>query len=368
MDKGIITFFEVSHDGFYKRDTPDSDGEKVAGSMLETLGLLGQWVNQRGFTATLPWDLESKKNKTPIYTKNVYTDPITNDSLFVFWKGDLEQEENKNGIKADAKTDANSKDSVLVQKGVDRDKVIQGSPMYYWFIPEKNLIATIQFPHSNSSSEEVFSYIKKCIDYRINVSDTKVEKKFTTRERDGEIGTVKIPHFISKHDDKRIYFKFNARVKFQNSNSVNISSLSKEITHIVVRDVISTTVKEDKSAPFQLLDLVFGKKNNKVKREVEIIEKRTVTVNELQKLLDVHKEQINSENEWCDVGFMIEGSSGAKFFSSYINRPRFLINKSLSVGSYYPAEQVLKLLLRERDDLLSVVNQQVVSEREEISA
>ena len=60
------------------------------------------------------------------------------------------------------------KDTHTVETNVRGQDVIYGQPMYYWYIPEHNLIASVKFPHSLADSEGVSHYIKKCIDLRID--------------------------------------------------------------------------------------------------------------------------------------------------------------------------------------------------------
>ncbi|TOG14945.1 hypothetical protein, partial [Vibrio parahaemolyticus] len=57
-----------------------------------------------------------------------------------------------------------SGDVIQVEKNAQGKKLIYGAPMYFWYIPEKNLVASIKFPHSTVNTEEMCWYIKRSID------------------------------------------------------------------------------------------------------------------------------------------------------------------------------------------------------------
>ena len=166
MEQGLITFFDVKACGFYR--VKNKETIHVEGSLSETINLIHSWVQGRDFDQTLPWSKRIHENRPKIYCKSSYIHESTGDAVFVFWKQFGDDSGSLNGILAKSKVDDKEKDTHTVETNVRGQDVIYGQPMYYWYIPEHNLIASVKFPHSLADSEGVSHYIKKCIDLRID--------------------------------------------------------------------------------------------------------------------------------------------------------------------------------------------------------
>lgn len=356
MDKGSITFFDVSDVGFYFRENKD-DGSQVkvhhSGTYLEVIGAIGEWVVNRTFAATIPWDPEAHKEREPIYCKDLYTDPKTNDSLFVFWRGHSKLRSSTSGIKADARIGADKSDSVKLNKH-DPKKIISGEPMYYWFIPSKNLLATIDFKHSSLSSGDVFSYIKRCIDYRVDMS----EKNPTIKKVKTDEGSIKVLKYKVKANDKGLYFKFDAKMRISSHSNIDLNEVAPTITHLVYKDKISTEVQSELSPQFQFFNKITGSafKEHKASRRVIIKDEVNVTVKELQRLIERYQKEYDPLDDWLDMGFETAESNSPRYFSSFINRPHILLDERLRIGAYFGAEQLYNALSEKRNILLPSVD------------
>lgn len=357
MDKGIITFFDVEEVGFYTKSR-NGDSEKITGSLLETVGNLAKWITKcNGFTDTIPWDTEKYENRIPIYSKAAYTDPDTNDTLIVFWAGVEDQEVSRRGIKASAKTGSSQDDSVNLKDAVPLDKTVVGQAMYYWFIPSHNLLATIDFRHSRLKSNDVFSYIQRCVYNKLDLANSENGLIKIKEERENPSG-----HFYTRQyykcskSNQNLYFRFNAKMKIFSSSTVNLKKLASSITHIVVRDKVSYSPDNNMGNELKMLGAfinVFKDKEDDTDRKpVEYIEKRSITEDELKQLIINSEKELETEDDWIGMGFQSGANEKPKFFKSFIHRPTVMISKEHNMGNYYNAKYFLKYLTAQRESLI----------------
>lgn len=356
MDKGTITFFDLKEVGFYTK-AKDGEAEKITGSLLETVGNLAEWVLQcNNFTDTVPWDVDKYDKRTPIYSKIAHTDPVTNDTLFVFWAGDEDQETNRRGIKADAKIGSFADDSVNLKDAVPKDKTIVGHAMYYWFIPSHNLLATIDFRHSRLKSSEVFDYIKRCVRNKLDLSNPESNLIKVSETIESVSGTHTRNYYKCTKSGRNLYFKFNAKMKLFSSSTVNLNKLASTITHVIVRDKVSYTPDNTMGNELKMLGAFFnafkGKKDDTDRKPIEYIEERSVTESELKQLIINSENELEDGDDWIGMGFQCGVNDKPKFFKSFIHRPTVLIDKNYSMGNYYDAEYFLTQLIAQRDNLI----------------
>jgi len=355
MDKGIITFFDIDEVGFYTKNI-DGHADKISGSLKETIGSLSEWVMEQNFTETIPWDVDKHDKRPPIYAKVAHTDPETNDTLFVFWYGNEDQEQSRKGIKASAKTGAFQDDSVNLKDAVSKEKTIVGNAMYYWFIPEYNLLATIDFPHSRLLSQDVFSYIRRCVNNKLDLSREDNDLVKVKEIVENSEGLYTSYYYKNKSDDKRLYFRFNAKMKYFSSSTIDLKKLARKITHIIVRDKVSYTPDNSMGNELKMLGALintFKKKTKEVVRKpIEIIEERTVTEAELKELIDTSNVELDPNDDWIGMGFQTGTSDKPKFFKRFVHRPTIYIDPNFNMGNYYNPSHFMKVLLANRADLL----------------
>jgi hypothetical protein len=352
MDKALISFFEVNQCGFYS--TSIKDPVHVEGSLEQAVNSFCEWVRDRDFNQTIPWDVESHPKRTQIYCKSIAQDPATKDTLLVFWKRFGDDSGKVSGISPDAKVGQDTSDSIKFDPKVKGQSAILGQPMYYWIIPSLGIIATLSLPYSCAATKEVCDYIKRCIDYRIphpkkHVTETETENPSTGHPIIRKSVTYKTS------DGKRLMrFKFVASTKELNSDKANAARLSEKISHIVVRDTISTNKGDNKDSVFKLWSKVKDKR--KFSKHIEIIEEASLTPNEVTDIIKVHHSEYNPKDKWNNIGFRELGNDSTKWFSSYVSRENVLLPYLSINDNYHSANTVLEQLLKNRDDLLQQIS------------
>ena len=361
MERGLISFFEVNECGFYRMRN-NKDSEYVEGSLTDSLTLVEQWVKSRDFTQTVPWDVESSPLRTQIYCKDIAVNPVSEDALFVLWKRYGDDSGKVKGISPDAKFGANPEDSIKIDAKVKGQSAILGEPMYYWFIPELNVVASINFPHSVASTTDVCNYIKRCIDLRISHPRKKVVEQTSFNQFSNREQIVKRVIYKSKDGKFSMNYKFDVHMKELSSQKANIKNLCKKITHIVVRDTISTVQEDQKDSCFRLFDLIQGKSlKKKFQKQVEIIEERRLSEEELKSMLEVYHQEFKQTDTWNNVGFREDGNDTTRWFNKYVSKEHILMEPLDRNSNFHSAKSLLDELQKSRSDLL----QTVISESDE---
>ncbi len=363
MEQGLLTFFDITHCGFY-RLRQKGESKHIDGSVHSVVSSLKNWVDGVDVEDTIPWCTKNNPVRPKFYCKSVEVDSQTGDSLFVFWKKYGDESGNVNGIRANSKVGAKSKDTFKIKVGND---VILGQPLYYWFIPSLNLLATIKLPNSIADTENVTRYIRSCMDLRINSQYKKKESDLEVEDESGNQTFRENVSYVYSSEEElfSMKFRFNAKMKELKIQDSNISSLADKITHIVIRDTISATDVPEKAAMYNFFDkLTKVDSSVTVTKKIEYSYEETPTPDELAGMIndyydgyDPSGENTLKNEKWNNVGFRMNGANTqTRWFDGYFDRSHIKINKNeKQEDSYYPAASLLKVLMEERKELLSFV-------------
>lgn len=348
MEKGSISFFEIKQCGFYR--SKEKELELVEGSLEETAAAFYNWVKDREFKQTIPWDTSKHPKRPQIYCKSIAQDASTKDTLLVLWKRFGDDSGRVSGIAPDAKVGNDTSDSIKIDPKVKGQSAYLGQPMYYWFIPEFNVIATINFPHACASTKEVCDYIKRCVDYRIDNPLKATHEEESTNQNDNTPIIKKFVTYKHPDSDTLMRFKFFVSTKELDSERANAIRLSRKITHIVVRDTISTEKEDQKDALFKILDRVKGKK--KFSKQIEITEEATLSESEVSDMLKIYNDEYNPLDKWNNVGFKEKDNNTTRWLNSYVSRESIMMHPLADGQNYYSADIVLDELTKIRSDLV----------------
>ncbi|MCT7944850.1 hypothetical protein [Shewanella septentrionalis] len=353
MDRGLISFFEIVNCGFYSFKNKELC--LVEGSVQDSLCSVTSWLQDRDFTQTIPWDVDSSPNRTKVYCKAVEYNEVNGDYIFVFWNRFGDESGKVAGISADAKFGGDG-DSVNLSTKEKGKEVILGQPMYYWFIPEYNLVASINFPHSTAATEDVCMYVKRCIDLRIEHPRKKVNEATSFNTKTSKQITTKYVSYKSEGSDCSLRYKFECRTKELSFDNYNLKKLSSTISHIVIRDTISTVKEDDKDTSFKLYDLVRGVRNKKTfTKQVEIIEKSNFSAEELKSISSLHKSEYSFSGSWNNIGFREDNSEVTHWLNDYARKEQIFVDPLKSGVSYHSAKKLMEEIQKIRSDILVFV-------------
>jgi hypothetical protein len=358
-DKGLVSFFRVTKCGFYRRKNNAS--VHVEGALSDAIASVYGWLKGRDFTATIPWDIKDAPGRTQFYSKSMAHNPETGDYLFVFWQRMGDENGDVAGILADSKVGDEEDDSIKIEHDDGGKEYIYGMPLYYWFIPEYDVIASINFPHSTASTEQILIYLKRCIDLRIDHPNKKVSETTVDHPVTGERMVNKRVSYLAGDPEFSMSFALEAKIKEFSLGQVDAETLAKRITHLVVRDKITTEQEDDRDTKFKLWDMVFGGKDklDAFSKNVELTSEVALDENELKRMLSIYAGEMD-DNGWSNLGFKTDGQNGTtKWFGKYIERKHLLMDPVNMNKTYYKAQSVLEELHRDRDQLLEDLKKKI---------
>ncbi|WP_421419934.1 hypothetical protein ACN9JF_18380 (plasmid) [Pseudoalteromonas lipolytica] len=358
MESGLITFFDVIECGFYKKrksnTTSKFENIYVQGSIKESVKQIIEWAAQKEFEQTVPWCAEEAPNKTRIFFKDYFIDNTTGDCLIVFCKSIKNGSSRLHGFDGNTKIGDGKKDVFPINNKRKGKELIVADVMYYWFMPEENLVASIKFPHSICSTDDITYYFKKCVDNFVpnegrSISNKTVYNQFAKRD-------IAIKRVTYKAlDETLMSYIFNVEMKeIELKNNQNLDKLCKQITHIVIRDTISAK----KTIETESLSDLWRKFRNKSddltrNKHVEIIEEVFLTPDSLKQLIQAYSDDIGSGSVWNNIGFKTGANNSTKWFDSYLARKYIVLDpKDKKEGSYYPAESIFQVLRKQKAEIL----------------
>ncbi|MFG0224027.1 hypothetical protein ACF3TM_13640 [Providencia stuartii] len=364
MENGLITFFEVDECGFYRSQKLGKSNQRtsvhVKGDLKEVLGKVVEWAKPRDFYKTLPFDSDSHPNRSHIYLKDCAISAENGDHLIVYCKAFSNDEGKLSGFVSDAKVGSASGDVIQIDKKAKGKKLIYGAPMYFWYIPEKNLIASIKFPHSTVNTDDMCWYIKRCIENFIPDDNKVVHNStqfnhFAKKDIDRKNVTYKSP--CGKYTTK---FSFKAKMKELTIDDISPDNLAPFITHLVIRETISSEKNIEENSLLSLWNKVNKKRTStKQKKYVEIIEAATITAEELRGILSIYSEENDNDSPtegiiWNDIGFRTNDEETTKWFSSYVDRRNISLDPTQKIdNSYFSAKTIMDTIQDVRSSLLN---------------
>ncbi|MGL4225340.1 hypothetical protein [Vibrio misgurnus] len=363
MENGLITFFEIEECGFYRSkklgDSKKRTQVHVKGDLKEALDKVTEWAKKRDFSGTLPFDSASHPQRTHIYFKDCEISPENGDRLIVFCKAFKNDEGKLSGFVQDAKVGSTNGDVIQVEKNAKGKKLIYGEPMYFWYIPEKNLIASIKFPHSIVSTNDMCWYIKRSLDNFIPDDNKIVHNSTKYNQFAGEDLDYKNVTYKSPCGEYSMKFSFKTKMKELTVDDISPDNLAPYITHLVIRETISSEKEIEANSALSLWNKVNKKRTStKAKKHVEIIEEATITADELRGILTLYNDEYDNSSSdgfaWNDIGFRTNDEDTTKWFSNYVDRRKITLDPSQKIeDSYYPATVVMDTLQDVRESLLN---------------
>ncbi|TDX29846.1 hypothetical protein DFO67_10684 [Modicisalibacter xianhensis] len=332
IDVGHMNFFNVDRCGLYRLGSEETFGCELS----ETFELIKDWVKDRPFSSTIPWDpATSKSNKPKAFCRDMCKDEGSGDYFLVLWKSDPGGTEGLLGVPED---DANGRGEIVKHSGAHNGrKVIWGRPCYYWIISDKNIVVSIKFDHSVCDAQLFQDYIVSCINNRVRHPNR--VREYT------DSGYVRISYV--GEESNRYRYSFSMSLKSLNTSDIEMQDLSRRVTHIVRRETIKVDTKDERaewvSKFTELVPFVAAKPKSKTRR-IEVRAEAKPTVSEIKEIIEKNAHESRGGDGWDNVGF--DTDRGVTWVDSY--RLRDTINLSGRKGNAISAKQLSQSIAKHR--------------------
>ncbi|MDP5211046.1 hypothetical protein [Microbulbifer sp. 2205BS26-8] len=231
MLEAKVKFFDIKKCGFYLRG---SDQTEFSG-LHDTLQQLSLWaVDGREFINTTTYEADPDNDLRNTYFCNWHTNKVTKDSILILWN----EVPNDNGVIYGMSPMERPGSTSMLTTGFGNIPVIPGFPSYFWFVPEKNVFATLKFNHSIQGKSNLDRFLNG---FLANKSPYRV-----IDEEGTVIGYSK--NGQPSNHSARIHAKFYALGRKQEELEAELLTNLHRIRRIVKRETLQYTVKDDRMA------------------------------------------------------------------------------------------------------------------------
>lgn len=352
MSTGLVTFFKYTQLGFYRFGNDEYHEPLTMDDMLESLH---DWFQDRiSLEDTLLWDDETPgySHKKKVYLKAIEKDADTGEYILVLWRS-VGSGDGVYGIKADARLD----DDTLydANDAADGERVIWGESAYYWFIPSRNIFASIRFPNSIADTQLMNSFFK---DFMWLHSDIRVKHREVKEGKQGSYTTVSFPA-QREGETGNLWFRINSKQYSKLTTRADLSAIARDITHFVKREVIAAREENqpDWTRLFGNLPFVSAEVT-KDTRKVEVNIEARPTAEQLQRIFEQYNEDYNGGLDgYRNLGFKKEGVGGVCWLNSFVVKSVLPIDDTTGGGvdetGHYTTERLFTALQFKRESLLA---------------
>ncbi|GCF91025.1 hypothetical protein [Shewanella sp. M-Br] len=363
MSAGLVTFFKYTELGFYRYG---NDGYNEPLAMNDMLSSLHDWFQDRiSLEDTLLWDDETAgySHRKKVYLKAIEKDDETGEYIIVLWRA-VGSGDGVYGIKANARLDDNT--LYDANNAADGERVIWGEASYYWFIPSRNLFASIRFPNSIADTLLMNNFFRDFLWFH---SDIRVKQREVKEGKRGSFTTVTFPA-QGEGETGNLWLRISSKQYTKLTTSADLGAIARNITHFVKREVISARVEnqQDWTRLFRGQPFVSGEVT-KDTRKVEVSIEAKPTAAELQLIFQQYNDDYNGALDgWRNLGFKKEGVGGICWLDSFVVKSVLPIDDTTGGGvdetGHYTARRLFTALQFKRDALLAPFGVEV-DQREE---
>lgn len=334
MLEAKIKFFDIKKCGFYLRG---NDQIQFSG-MSDILQKLNQWARDgREFVNTTTYEADPDNDLRNTYFCNWHKNEINGDSILILWN----EVPNDNGVIYGMSPMERPGSTDMLTTGFGSTPAIPGFPSYFWFVPEKNVFATVRFNHSVQG--------KKNLDCFLNGF---LANKSPYRVIDGDGAVIGYSTNGQPTDQSaRIYSKFHSLGRKQEELEAELLTNLHRIRRIIKRETLQYTVEDDRKTLERVFSGLLG-------NTPTFNQARTIT-HELQfepteqqlRQIIINYAELNEADAIRNVGFiynngkrvMLNGTSVA--FSAEINTSR-------EDNQIVTPQSLLAAITSQRQDLL----------------
>ncbi|WP_345862857.1 hypothetical protein [Shewanella algae] len=352
MSTGLVTFFKYTQLGFYRFGDEDYHEPLPMDDMLSSLY---NWFQDRiSLEDTLLWDDETPgySRRKKVYLKAIEKDDETGEYILVLWRA-VGSGDGVYGIKADARLD----DDTLydANNAADGERVIWGEASYYWFIPSRNLFASIRFPNSIADTLLLNNFFR---DFMWLHSNIRAKHREVKEGKQGSYTTVTFPT-QREGENGNLWFRINSKQYTKLTTRADLSAIARDITHFVKREVIAAREENrpDWTRLFGGLPFVSGEVT-KDTRKVEVNIEAKPTAEELRRIFDQYNDDYSGGLDgWRNLGFKKEGVGGICWLNSFVVKSVLPIDDTTGGGvdetGHYTTSRLFTALQFKRDGLLA---------------
>ncbi len=345
MKKDVrINFYDVLRCGYYNR----GGSEAVIGDCASALADLHRWItgDKPTIRETQSFTPAVDSEVLPVHCYNIYKPAKRNEFLLTTWN----ETETGDGVFASVYADQAAGNADVEAQDVP-DGTIPGYPAYFWFIPERNIVATIRVDNRLNGHQGMNLYLRGFLE--------RFSRWVVTEKRQPKSLTVDIAGYSLSGDSEilRVRPDFKSAPVKKQGEIRYIRSHWKKIRKMIRTDEYKTG--RSKSASFLRKALhAFGLSGDaQVPEDTRYRCEMTYqpTKDELDEIIQ-HWENDHT-SRWDDVGFMFSGDGEIKWLSRTTARDIMSLDIDYKNDVVIDEESLMAALAAQRDQLLGLLGE-----------
>lgn len=231
MLEAKLRFFEIQRCGFYRRATPAPEFSGIS----DTIDKLTAWATDgREFVNTTTYEPNQDNDLLNTYFYSASKNSSNGDSVLVLWN----ESPNDNGVLYGINPlDRPGTTTEMMATDFGGMPAIPGAPSYFWFVPQRNVFASIRFEHSVSGKANLDHYLNG---YLANKSPYRVldsEGKVTGFSPDGQ----------PNEENPTYYSKFVSKASKQEELEAELLANMHRIRKLIKRETLSYQRPDDRN-------------------------------------------------------------------------------------------------------------------------
>lgn len=331
-----ITYYDLSECGFYERGT----GDHLFGSCESALKELRDWAQGKDVSMTeLAGSSRVRRDVLPVYVFGL--EAVGNDWILATW----------NTIPYNGgKVSSLAKNSLVGAAPAVHDNpivpdTIAGFPTYFWFLPERNVFASLRFDMPITAVKPMLGYLRQFL---------RTESGYVVRDENEIVGYRDIG---ARGDYRKAVVKVTG---FPRGRAAEIDRLKRDrerITTVIRDSTLQQNVVKDRHW-FQRLSQIVrdSQQSSTLTREskVHIALRYTPTLQELNEMIAT-EQRAERASTYDDLGFKISGYDDIVWINGIRAKKKVSVNLNVPENNVVPLVDIKRLVRSRREEFLGWV-------------
>ena len=340
MEEAKITFYNVEKCGLYEYGADD----RKLGDLPSFLKQLKFWVtkNNKPLQETCTYSIEESEDIDRTFCYDIRENSKTGDFLLTTWN----ETPSYQGKVAAVKGASIVGNAQVEFTELPKDS-IPGYATYFWFIPDKNVFATIRFQHKLNGKKNLDKYLREFIskfsDYVVLGEEETVDFQIIGYAKNKNESPLNLHPYLTTSIVRK-----PGQIKY-------ILEQSNKITKITRHNKLIPNL-EDSQELWQKALYSLGLKNKReLKTEVKFSYEFSFspTKDELNEI--IIEWENNHDLKWDDIGFTLKGDPVPKWLSNSLARDHFELSVKRINDEIIDAESLLEKITEKRDLILALL-------------
>lgn len=334
-----VRFFDIKKAGIYSWGGSEPAFSNISDMLVKAY----KWAKDgRDFSATTTYEPEPDKDILRTFFCDWARDNTEKDSVLILWN----EIPNDNGVIYGMSPSKKPGEKSMMTTGFGKIPAIPGFPSYFWFIPERNIFASIVFEHSIQGKGNLDRFLKG---YLENRSPYRVKN-----EKGKVIGYSKDGKESENHEELYAWFKSvtASREGIEKELEANIG----RIRRMIKRETLYYQVEDQRKTIERFFSgltketPIFNDGRN-VNHEIAF----KPNINQLREIINNFSESTKTSGSIKNVGFIFNDNTRIMLNGSSASL-RYELDLLHNENQILDPKKVLKQLMQNKHSLLKILD------------